>query len=132
MFHAKMHKSKSQLTDSSLQLFYSWNSTTISSSCCGNNDNHPQIRPTKEDQSPHISRGSQIMLVLSTGKEHIILFLSESAYQAQLGNGMRSNSLSGQMQSLFDHTLNHSGCVPADSDVDRYSLPVAGLGPKRI
>jgi hypothetical protein len=65
-FHANMCKSNAQLTGSSLQLFYSWNSATISSSCYGNNC-HPQIHSAKEDQSPHISRGSQIILILSLG-----------------------------------------------------------------
>ena len=86
LFMHKMHKSEAQLTGCSLQCCYSWNSTTISSSCYGNNRD-PQIRSTKEDRSPHISRGRQIILILSIGKAYIILFLSEcsflTAYQAQ-------------------------------------------------
>ena len=86
-FHAKMHKPETQLTGSSLQLYYSWNSTTISSSCYGNN-HHPQIYSTKEDQSPHTFKGRQIILILSIGKAQFLLFLSEhlflKAYQGQL------------------------------------------------
>jgi hypothetical protein len=81
----KMRKSEVQPTGYSLQRFYSWNSTTISSACYRNNG-HPQICSMKEDQ-PKISRGRQIVLIFSICRAYINLFLSEcsfcSAYQAQ-------------------------------------------------
>ena len=64
-FMPEMRKSKAWIiAESCLQRFYSWNSTTISSSIYDSNS-YPQIRSIKGIRPQSISRGLQIILIIS-------------------------------------------------------------------
>ena len=112
----EMRKSKAWITESCLQRFYSWNSATISSSIYDSN-RYPQIRSIKGNRPQNISRGLQIILIISMPWPQLEWILSNHSFWP---DDPAQQSLSCHF-SHFACLPSYEGCTSKESQLDTFS-----------